>query len=622
MATADEVRKVLAIAVMRDGKIVNKIIPGSQPVQVGTGYNNNIVIEGANLPDSMSFISPGDEKDTWVMRLTEDMDATITSTDGAKLCFQDLKSLGIFPTDENGLFLLNLKYGDQGHARIGSFIAHFGFIDPPKSPSKPASAKKKQVIEKKAEPVKVPKIADSRTLKIVIERPGEKKEEQYPNAGIMTIGDADYNTVCIKDSDLPRIHTLLEPEDNGYLLRLLPEIKGGVEVKGSIIPFATLIERKLLRQEKAGEPYTWVFDKNVSGVFTIGNTEIFFGFSEPPDKGALKPVFRGMQQKKYVPPEYDWRIFAARPHDEVVFRGEKGESGRFQMLLGLGLSAALLLGAVCDRVIMVTHESKTQILRRAPSARVATLSETTPQAEGIGEEVISDLPAEIVSVGTGGGGPAGVDGPSAGVAAGAAAADDVLQSIGFAAYGTGSSGGGAGFVADLQTAAGSGLGLASGQTGEGLVAGGGGGGSGGIGGLVGAGGGVAGSAETVSSSEMSAVHQAAQVTFSASASGEAIDLGHRNMSDIRRKINVIKMRVQTAYESLLRTNPLAGGTVYISFSITPGGSVVNVSVSAPGELASLQATIQSAVSSLNFGSSPEQTSNLDVSVPFNLVPPQ
>jgi outer membrane biosynthesis protein TonB len=121
---------------------------------------------------------------------------------------------------------------------------------------------------------------------------------------------------------------------------------------------------------------------------------------------------------------------------------------------------------------------------------------------------------------------------------------------------------------------------------------------------------------------MEAVHQAAQVTFSASASGEAIDLGYRNMSEIRSKINVIKMRVQTAYESLLRTNPTAGGTIYINFSITPSGSVVNVSVSAPGPLASLQATVQSAVSSLNFGASPEQTSNLDVSVPFNLVPPQ
>ena len=623
MATPVEIRKVLAIAVMRDGKVVNKLIPGTQTVQVGTGYNNNIVMEGTNLPGTMNFICPGEEKGTWVIRLSGEMDATVTSTDGALLNFRDLKGLGVFPTDDDGFYLLNLKYGDQGQVRIGAFVIHFGFIDPPKAPHRAAPQKKKPPTVKARKPVPETKVDDTRTLKIIIEVPGEKKVELFPSAGIMTVGEAEYNTVCVKGVSLPRIHTLLEPHNGGYILNLLQEIKGGVEVKGSIIPFATLIERKLLRQEKPGEPYIWIFDKNVSGVFTIGSTEVFFGFAEPPAKAERKPEPKVILRQKFVPSEYKWSAFAGRPHDEVVFRDNRRENGRFQLLLGFGLSAALLLGAVCDRVIVVTNESKAQLLRRAPSARVATLSETTPQAEGIGEEVISDLPAEVVSAGTGGGGPAGGgEGPSAGVAAGVAAADDILQSIGFAAYGTSSSGGGAGFVGDLQTAASSGLGLASGQMGEGLLAGGGGGGSGGITGLVGAGGGVAGTAETVSTSEMEAVHQAAQVTFSASASGEALDLGHRNMSAIRSKINVIKMRVQTAYESLLRMNPTAGGTIYINFSITPGGSVVNLSVSAPGELASLRATVQSAVSSLNFGSSPEQTTNLDVSVPFNLIPPQ
>ncbi len=35
----------------------------------------------------------------------------------------------------------------------------------------------------------------------------------------------------------------------------------------------------------------------------------------------------------------------------------------------------------------------------------------------------------------------------------------------------------------------------------------------------------------------------------------------------------MKMRIQTAYESLLRNDPTAGGTINISFSITPGGTV-------------------------------------------------
>jgi len=187
-------------------------------------------------------------------------------------------------------------------------------------------------------------------------------------------------------------------------------------------------------------------------------------------------------------------------------------------------------------------------------------------------------------------------------------ASDTLTSIGFAAYSADGRDDETGHISDLQSAASSGTGLASGQTGQVLIAG--------------AGGGVASSAYTVSSSEMQAVHLAPQVSFSASSSGEAIDLGYRNMSDIRRRINVIKMRVQTAYEDLLRSNPGASGTITITFSITPSGSVTGVSVSCPGALASLQGTVSSAVSSLNFGPAPEQTQDLPVTVSFCLTPPE
>lgn len=197
-----------------------------------------------------------------------------------------------------------------------------------------------------------------------------------------------------------------------------------------------------------------------------------------------------------------------------------------------------------------------------------------------------------------------------------------MSSIGFAAYGTSSSGGGAGIVTDLQSAASSGLGLASGEAGQAMIAGAEGGGSGGISSVVGSGGGVASSAETVSQSEVEAVHRAAQVSFSASGSGEALDLGYRDLTDIRRRVNVIKMRVQTAYESLLRSNPTAGGRITLAFSITPGGSVTAVSVNAPGGLSSLRPTIEAAISSVNFGPAPEQTENLPMQVSFNLVPPE
>jgi hypothetical protein len=614
-------RKVLAIAVMRDGKVVGKLIPGREPVRMGTGYNNNIVVEGDGLPDSYSLVTPGADRDSWTLRLTDGMNALVTSDDGTKLSFADLKDLGIFPKDETGFYLLHIKYGDQGQILAGHYVIHFGFISPPakKEPEKPKPA------EKAAAPLE-PEKEDVRVLKLVHEAPGSRRRDIFPNAGIMTVGEADYNTVCIKGADLPRIHTLLEPEGSKYLLRLIPQIKGGVEVKGSIIPFQTLIERNLMKQEKPGEPYTWMLDKNVSGVFTIGSTEIFFGFVEPTFVPKVEKVVKVEEKKPYVAPTYEWGGFAARPHDAIALKGSGKEKNRLQFAMGIVLGISLVLGSAFDRLVMVHLESRTQMLRRAPTARVASLSQNTPtQTEGFSEEIISEseLGEGIGTIGgPGGGGPGGGGEGPAGVAAGAQAGQGVLQSIGFAAYGTQGMGGSAGFVGDLQSAASAGLGLASGQTGEALIAGSGGGGSGGLTGLVPAGGGVASSAETVSQSDIEAVHRAATVSFSASGSGEALDLGLRNMTDIRGRINVIKMRIQAAYESLLRSNPMAGGTVQISFDITPGGGVTNVSVSAPGDLQSLVPTIQSAVAGLNFGSVDGQTSNLTVQVPFNLLPPE
>lgn len=617
-----EQKKVLAIAVTREGKVINKLIPGQEPVKLGTDYNNNIMVEGDNLPGSMVLISTGPARDTYILRLTEDMNAKITSPDGTTLEFSDLRELGVFQV-EDGCYLWSFKYGDQGQVNFGTYTIHFGYIEPPKPPEKPEKKSEKPDITVQ-EKVEEPEEKDDRILKLIITVAG-RDTEIFPNAGIATIGEADYNTVSVKNAGLPRIHTILEPDNNKYRLSLPPEIKGGVSVGGNILPFKTLIERNLLKRENSDEPYCWIFDKNVSGVFVVGSTEISFSFIKAPpkeEKPKPKPV---IEKKKFIPSAYNWDKFASRPHDALVCKGSVKEESKFQIIIGFGIAASLIMGAVCDRLVVVPEETITEILRRAPSARVASLAQTPQSTEGVGEEIIGDLPeAEVVStgVGSGGGGPAGSGDGSPGISAGTEAASGVLQDIGFAAYGTGSTGGGAGFMGDLQDAAGSGLGLHSGTTGEGLMAGSGGGGSGGISGLVGSGGGVAETAETVASGDIAATHRAAQVTVTASASGTAIELGFRNISDIRRRLGVLKMRVQTAYEGLLRSNPTAGGVINVGFYITPSGAVTGVSVSAPSQLSGLTATVQSAASSLNFGPAEGQTDNLWVEVPVNLLPPE
>ena len=177
----EDSRKVLAIAIMRDGKVVGKLIPGKEPVRLGTGYNNNIVVEGINLPESLVFITPGEDADTWILRLSDNMDATIESGDGAILKFTDLRDLGIFPVDPDGFYLLNIKYLDQGQIKAGDFIIHFGFIAPVKEEPKPPKKKEKkqkveQVSEKKEE--KPEKVKEETKPKKKAEETNEVKEEE------------------------------------------------------------------------------------------------------------------------------------------------------------------------------------------------------------------------------------------------------------------------------------------------------------------------------------------------------------------------------------------------------------------------------------------------------------
>ncbi len=115
---------------------------------------------------------------------------------------------------------------------------------------------------------------------------------------------------------------------------------------------------------------------------------------------------------------------------------------------------------------------------------------------------------------------------------------------------------------------------------------------------------------------------APEITTVALETEDLIGPDGRDMSSIRRRINEIKAVVQTDYEVLLATDPEAGGTITVSFSITPGGTVSDPSVDCPEELASLRENIISTLAELEFDPAPEQTENLPIEVPFTLTPPE
>lgn len=618
-------KKILGIAAMRDGKVVSKFLPGEKPIHLGFGYNSDIMVEeGSGLPESLVFITKSEAPGEWELRLTDEMQAVITSSDGSTLNFKDMKDLGIFPVDSAGHYLLSIKYDDKAEIQAGVTTIHLGFVSPPSRQKRELPKVKKE----KAEKLK-PSETDNYVLKLIItDSSGER--ELLPKAGLMTIGQADYNTVsCTSDSQLPRIHTLLESVDGKYRMTLIPCIKGGVIIKDKIIKFSTLIARNLMQKDPATDgQYSWTFDKNVKGIFEVGDTKISFSFVEPPAVEEKEPEPAVIPKVKHIETEYNWEDFASRPHESIAMKGNRQESDRIVLILGIAVATALIIGTVFDKTIVVTIPSKEEVLRSAPTARVAALMQTeqSSSSDNIGEEVVTDMgPGEEMSSGSGetsGGGES-----SGGVgSAGATAGQQVLSDIGFAAYGTGGGSGGAGVAVGLQQAASSGAGLATGSGGETIVAGSqGGGGSGGLSGLTGYGnGGASTSIEGVSSSDIEQVHTEAEVSFSASSSVSSVDLGvqGRSMSAIRAKINTIKYSVKSAYENILRSNPMAGGTISISFSITPSGSVTGVSVSMPSSMSSMRGHVEGVVNNLNFGPSSDQTSNIPMTVPFTMVPPE
>ena len=95
----------------------------------------------------------------------------------------------------------------------------------------------------------------------------------------------------------------------------------------------------------------------------------------------------------------------------------------------------------------------------------------------------------------------------------------------------------------------------------------------------------------------------------------------RDMDNILGIIGEIKEVIQTDYEILLTSDSEASGTITVSFSITPEGTVSDASVDCPEALISLQEDVLTKLESLELGASPDQIEDIPVTVPFSLSPP-
>ncbi len=95
----------------------------------------------------------------------------------------------------------------------------------------------------------------------------------------------------------------------------------------------------------------------------------------------------------------------------------------------------------------------------------------------------------------------------------------------------------------------------------------------------------------------------------------------RNMDEVREILDVLKPSVQEAYAELLVTAPEASGEMTVGFAITPAGDVTDLEVTCTEGLETLIDPVTETMTSLDFGSCPEQVENIPVFIPVSLVPP-
>ncbi len=106
------------------------------------------------------------------------------------------------------------------------------------------------------------------------------------------------------------------------------------------------------------------------------------------------------------------------------------------------------------------------------------------------------------------------------------------------------------------------------------------------------------------------------------AQGNTADDSGRNMEEIRTQISELKDIITHDYEILLSENPEAKGTITLSFSITPEGSILEPAVECSEDLRPLHESVLEALKNLEFAPESEQQEDIPVTVPISLLPPE
>ena len=129
-------QKVLRIGVIQGGKIIEeRLLKRREPVTIGQGPKNTIVIPVSNLPQTFSlFELKGGQ---YTLGFSEQMDGRLSLTETAAVDFAALKSSGQAKPKGGGAYTVALPDTARGKVQIGEVTVLFQFVSPPPEPAKP-----------------------------------------------------------------------------------------------------------------------------------------------------------------------------------------------------------------------------------------------------------------------------------------------------------------------------------------------------------------------------------------------------------------------------------------------------------------------------------------------------
>jgi hypothetical protein len=126
--------RILRIAVVQGGKIVEeRLVRARQPVTVGTGPKNAIVVPASNLPPSVApFVPHGPD---WALAFDERMAGRVDGPEGTA----DLRAVvekGL-ARNQGGQWILPLREDQHGRLSLGEVTLLWQFVVPPAEPAPP-----------------------------------------------------------------------------------------------------------------------------------------------------------------------------------------------------------------------------------------------------------------------------------------------------------------------------------------------------------------------------------------------------------------------------------------------------------------------------------------------------